>query len=179
MNLHERTVVSDGEAVRETPQTSLFVLMTPELKSGKLLTLPGGRLLRGVREQISVERNAFQIVRNTRLDFVPTAGAWISDQESSQHGEGYLVEPAWHSKPADYRDHTNLSDTELIPASPKPHANLELHSHTALLARIQRINQRINHLNKDRADEDKIPNRTAEEAFVRAYGHFVLQQSRR
>lgn len=159
-------------------QTPLFVLMTPELKSGKLLTLPGGRLLSGVREHTSVERNAFQIVRRTRLDFVPTAGAWIGDQESSRHGEGYLVEPAWHSKPADYRDYTNLRSSELIPAAPKPHANLELHSHTALLARMQRINQRISRFNETRVDEDKIPTRTAEESFVRAYGHFILQQVR-
>jgi hypothetical protein len=177
---YERTTVGNTEAdtALESPEKPLFVLMTPELKSGKLLTLPGGRLLHGEREQISVERNAFQIVRRTRLDFVPTAGAWISDHENGQHGEAYLVEPAWHSKPAAYRDHTNLSDTELIPATPQPHASLELHSHTALLARIQRINQRIKDFNEHKADEDKVPTRIAEEAFVRAYGRFILQQGR-
>lgn len=77
-------------APQSTPsmhQTPLYVLMTPELKSGELLTLPDGKLLKGIRGSVSIERNANHIVNNMKvgdrsLDFIPTAGAWIGDNKS-------------------------------------------------------------------------------------------------
>lgn len=157
-------------------QTPLHILMTPDVKSGQLLTLPGGNLPKGIRGSTSILANATHIIKKHEINFTPKAAGYIQDEDTQRHGYAFLVEPA-HRTPI--HKHYRLADTDMIPASPQPDREppLELHHWTSLLARIRSINYRHEHLNQYRTDEEKLPLRTADEAFVRAFGKHILLRS--
>ncbi|GEM_PF-1588612 len=151
-----------------THQTPLCVLMTPDRSAGNLFTLPNATFLKGIRNSLSIERNACQIVTKQNIpDFIPKACAWVGDEESRAYGMAFLVERAY-TQPYVLPDHKDL--TNLDPSQPIPEHNsrLELHNHESLLARLEMMNRQ--HL-----DNESLPPRSAEEAFVRAYGHFILR----
>ena len=169
-------------APQDTPsmhQTPLYIFMTPEKRSGNLLTLPGGNLLRGVRSMTAPEKDAAHIIRRSGIDFTPKAAGFIHDAESREHGYAFLVEPAWHSKLPKPEDYTGSKRFDLIPASPQPNpeAPLELHHWTSLLARMQHINYRRSQLNKFREEESKLPLYKAEEALLRSFGRHLLNKT--
>ena len=130
-------------------QTPFYVF--PTLENNKLLTLPGGELINGLRNAVtSHERNAIQIARTHDLA-VKGRGSLILPKDSDIDGYGFVVEPAWKTTIPEFTDYT----TQSTPAYTK--SALELHDHHDLIERLK-------------AD----PDRQTELALVRAFGDFVL-----
>jgi hypothetical protein len=173
-------------------QTPLYILMTPEKDSGNILTLPGGIIPRGIRNSAaSIADNAAHIISKYKIDFDadeggedddnPTPSAWVHDSESRQFGQARLIVAANLDSLPDHDDFTGSRRYDMIPAKPQPetYPKLELHPHTALLARIQSLNYRRTQLNERRDSIDQLPLRKAEEAILRSFGRYLLDQSAR
>lgn len=153
--MFERTTDHDRirqDSPRQSPsmhQTPFYVL--PTLENSKLLTLPDGKLINGLRNAVtSHERNAIHIARSHNLA-VKGRGILTLPDDVKRDGYGFVVEPAWKTTVPEYADFTTNTD-------PESHEHtLELHNHHALIERLS----------------DK-PDRHHELAFIRAFGNFIL-----
>jgi hypothetical protein len=153
--MFERTLdhtQSRQEAPQQSPsmhQTPFYVF--PTLESSKLLTLPDGKLINGLRNAVtSHERNAIQIAQTHDLA-VKGRGCLLLPKDEGLNGYGFVVEPAWKTTIPEYADFTTDDAMQDHPY------NLELHDYRDLLEQLT----------------DK-PERRNELAFVRAFGNFVL-----
>lgn len=136
-----------------THQTPMYVF--PVINHDKLLTLPEGTLINGLRNSVtSYERNAIQIAQKHQLA-VKGLGCLVLPENKDVIAYGYVVEPAYKTKVPDYADLT-VGDADSNHDLP-----LELHHPESLLELL----------------EDQ-PNRDTEAAFVRAFGSYVLRRSR-
>ncbi len=178
---HLRPRQPEPQSTPSMHQTPLYILMTPEQSSGNILTLPGGRLPRGIRNSTLIVDNASHILKQHNINFSPTAAGWVHDDESREFGQAYLVEPAYHTNVPEHIDLTGSMRGELIPAAPQPEHNsqLELHHYTSLLARMQSMNFRRRQINRIRSDAERLPLREEEEAFLRSFGRYILRRATR
>ena len=134
-------------------QTPFYVL--PTLENNKLITLPGGRLISGLRNAVtSHERNAIHIAKAHNLT-VKGRGILTLPKDENCNGYGFVVEPAWRTSVPEYADFSGGTV-----ANDHPY-DLELHVHQELLERI--------------TDN---PDLTNEIAFIKAFGNFVLTHSK-
>ncbi|HEV7952253.1 MAG TPA: hypothetical protein VGO98_02660 [Candidatus Saccharimonadales bacterium] len=142
------------DAPRQSPsmhQTPFYVF--PTLENNKLLTLPDGKLINGLRNAVtSHERNAIQIAQTHKLA-VKGLGTLTIPKETKHDGYGFVVEPAWKTTIPAYADFTAES------AIGQHDHELELHTYQALLEQLHDQPERRNEL-----------------AFVRAFGDFVLNR---
>lgn len=160
---------STPERSSNTHQTPFYVL--PTIEGDRLLTLPGGNLIRGMRNAVtSSERNAIAIAGQHGLT-AKARGSLVSAQGTNAYG--YAVEPAWRTHIPEYAD---LTQTE----QPVEHMfPLELHDRELLLARIDvevedilraKLNQPHNHDNLEQLRQS----RHTDGVFIRALGSFLL-----
>jgi hypothetical protein len=146
---HDRVRQDSPQQSPSMHQTPFYVL--PTLESNKLLTLPGGKLINGLRNAVtSHERNAIHIARSHNLA-VKGRGILTLPDGPKNVGYGFVVEPAWKTAIPEYADFTTYTELD------NHQHSLELHNHHALIEQLS-----------DR------PDRNNELAFIRAFGNFIL-----
>ncbi|MFZ2836304.1 hypothetical protein D3C85_1356040 [compost metagenome] len=138
----------------DTHQMPFFVL--PTLENNNIFTLPGGNLIRGMRNAVtSHEQNAIAIAGRHGLG-VKARGGLSLPIKPDVRAYGFVVEPAWRTAIPEYADFTHSSAQD-----PLHHYALELHEHEALLDQLE-----------EEAKQE--PVRQLDVAFVRAFGGFIL-----
>jgi hypothetical protein len=162
--------ISTPEQSSDTHQTPFYVL--PTLEGDKLLTLPGGQLIRGTRNAVtSSERNAIAIAGRYGLT-AKARGGLVATEPMNAYG--YVVEPAWRTPVPEYAD--LIQTDELAEHS----HSLELHDRELLLARIEVevadiIEARLHQPNDHDSLEHRYRTRRTDGIFVRALGNFLLR----
>lgn len=150
---HQRDRKQAPQQFPSTHQTPVYIF--PKMNGGMLITLPEAKLIQGVRNGVtSNKQNAIKITKN----IIPVE--WLGEldlsKDSSVTDYGYVVEPV-----SEMRDKINtaynLSDN-LIADNDLP---IELHHYRDLLEHVRNI-----------------PERQNEAALLRAFGGFILRQSR-
>lgn len=156
------------EAPSKAQKMSLYVLMTPYLNSGDILTLPGGEILKGDRNITkSIEGNAFQIVNNKLHGFAPKSGRWIMNKESNPYGMAYLAQRV-HEKRNDMQGIADYTDLDPAKPIPKHELPLERHTYRSYIARLAIMNASAN------TPDGEKPPRAAEKAFLDAYKDLII-----
>lgn len=145
--------VEESASVSDTHQMPFLVL--PTLESDNILTLPNGKLIRGLRNAVtSNERNAIAIAGRHGIG-AKARGSIILPSDQDIRAYGFVVEPAWRTVVPEYADFTQSP-----PNIPHNHS-LELHSPKALLEQLE-------------IQAEQEPDRQIDLAVVRAFGTFVL-----
>lgn len=153
--MFERTL-DHQQSRKESPQQSPSMHQTPfyvfpVIEHNKLLTLPGGELIHGLRNAVtSHERNAIQIAHQHDLT-VKGRGSLILPNDDKHIGYGYVVEPAWRTTVPEFEDFSVDKHTGAHEKS------LELHHYHELL---EQFNDN--------------PSQRNELSLIRAFGNFIL-----
>ena len=140
-------------SVSDTHQMPFLVL--PTLENDNILTLPNGKLIRGLRNAVtSNERNAIAIAGRHGIG-AKARGIIILPSDEDIRAYGFVVEPAWRTVIPEHADFTKS------PQDAPHNYSLELHNPNALL---EQLEQQV----------EQEPDRQIDLAIVRAFGTFVL-----
>lgn len=151
----------------------LYILMTPYLHSGYVLTQRHGETPKGDRNIVaSPEGNAIQILNNELPGFSPKSGAWRMNEVSNPYGMAVLMQRA-HEKRDDMHDIKDLRDLSPLEPIPDHDKRLELHDFSSIYARIALQNL------EDKIDNTITPSRVAEELFLRKYREDIQPKLKR